>query len=53
LFFVFWKSGASKRPRGAKAAGTLATATAGVGGGWIYRPTTGEIWIDNTNYVTW
>jgi general secretion pathway protein G len=35
------------------AAGTLPTATAGVGGGWIYRATTGEIWIDNTNYVTW
>jgi general secretion pathway protein G len=35
------------------AAGTLPTATAGVGGGWIYRASTGEIWIDNTNYVTW
>ena len=34
------------------AAGTAPTATAGVGGGWIYRAATGEIWIDHPSYVT-
>ncbi len=27
------------------------TATAGNGGGWIYRPSTGEVWVDHVDYV--
>ncbi len=27
------------------------TAAAGQGGGWIYRPATGQIWIDHPDYV--
>lgn len=27
-------------------------ATAGNGGGWIYRPSTGEIWVDHLDYVS-
>jgi general secretion pathway protein G len=34
-------------------AGTTPTATAAPGGGWIYRASTGEIWIDHPTYVTW
>jgi general secretion pathway protein G len=34
-------------------AGTTPTATAAPGGGWIYRASTGEIWIDHPSYVTW
>jgi prepilin-type N-terminal cleavage/methylation domain-containing protein len=34
-------------------AGTTPTATASPGGGWIYRASTGEIWIDHPSYVTW
>ena len=34
-------------------AGTTPTATASPGGGWIYRASTGEIWIDHPTYVTW
>jgi prepilin-type N-terminal cleavage/methylation domain-containing protein len=33
-------------------AGTTPTATAAPGGGWIYRASTGEIWIDHPDYVT-
>ncbi len=33
--------------------GTTPTATASPGGGWIYRASTGEIWIDHPDYVTW
>ncbi|MGD9722319.1 MAG: type II secretion system protein [Pirellulales bacterium] len=33
-------------------AGTTPTATAGNGGGWIYRASTGEVWIDHPTYVT-
>jgi general secretion pathway protein G len=32
-------------------AGTLPTATAAPGGGWIYRASTGEIWVDHPNYL--
>jgi prepilin-type N-terminal cleavage/methylation domain-containing protein len=32
-------------------AGTTPTATAAPGGGWIYRASTGEIWIDHPDYV--
>ncbi|MBI3839858.1 MAG: type II secretion system protein [Planctomycetia bacterium] len=35
------------------AAGTLPTATASPGGGWIYRATTGEIWVDHPSYLTY
>ena len=31
--------------------GTAVTGTAAAGGGWIYRPATGEIWIDHEDYV--
>ncbi len=34
-------------------AGTTPTATASPGGGWIYRASTGEIWIDHPTYITW
>ena len=27
------------------------SATAGNGGGWIYRPSTGEVWVDHVDYV--
>jgi len=33
-------------------AGTTPTPTEGNAGGWIYRPLTGEIWIDHPDYVT-
>jgi general secretion pathway protein G len=35
------------------AAGTTPAGAAAPGGGWIYRPSTGEIWIDHATYVTW
>jgi general secretion pathway protein G len=35
------------------AAGTLPTATAAPGGGWIYRATTGQIWVDHPNYLNY
>jgi general secretion pathway protein G len=35
------------------AAGTAPTATAAPGGGWIYRASTGEIWVDHPNYLTY
>ncbi len=33
--------------------GTVPAATAAPGGGWVYRITTGEIWIDHPDYVNW
>ena len=35
----------------AGAAGTPPTATAAPGGGWIYRASTGEIWIDHPDHI--
>jgi general secretion pathway protein G len=35
------------------AAGTTPTGAADPGRGWIYRPSTGEIWIDHATYVAW
>jgi general secretion pathway protein G len=35
------------------AAGTLPTATAAPGGGWIYRPSTAQIWVDHPNYLSY
>jgi prepilin-type N-terminal cleavage/methylation domain-containing protein len=34
-------------------AGSTPTATAAPGGGWIYRASTGEIWVDHPDYLTW
>jgi hypothetical protein len=33
--------------------GLVPTTTAAPGGGWIYRFTTGEIFIEHPNYVNW
>ncbi len=33
--------------------GAAPTATAAPGGGWIYRPATGELWIDHPSYTSW
>jgi prepilin-type N-terminal cleavage/methylation domain-containing protein len=35
------------------AAGTLPTATAAPGGGWIYRASTAQIWVDHPNYLNY
>lgn len=45
-------SGTSTVKLDAGAPGTAPAATAGNDGGWIYRASTGEIWIDHPDYVT-